>query len=480
MHAGMGEESANTTLTYSRLLGARLYMHTWIRLGAVFAIALGTFVATQVIHIDNLRIIELLTIALVVASYNAIAYYLSRQYRTPELSVLWHRRLVLVMYSAMVLDFLALTAAVWCVGGVRSPFLVFYVLHVSLSCVILSRWSAITLTVLAYVLLVALAVSEWTGLLPPPTPAGAVAGTAPIDGRFAITVLTVYGTLFGTIVLLLLTLSERLREGERRIREANVELATLSDMRRDFLHIALHNLQSPIGAVTMHLNNLDAGLGGELNAQQGNWVSRCLKLLQGLNEFLQNFRMLNSLESGKIDAEATEVDMGALLRQLVDEHEEMAEARNHELVLELADPIPSVHGIDRLLREAIVNYIENAIKYTPDGGRIIVRAHPRGQTLRIEVEDNGIGIAKEDQEKLFAEFTRLNRVGTPVAQVKGSGLGLSIVRRVIEHHDGQTYVESEPGAGSTFVIDLPLSPASGRSAPRSRDPKLTSVSNGAR
>ena len=299
---------------------------------------------------------------------------------------------------------------------------------------------------------------------PPRLPEGAILGTGPLDLRFAFTVVAVYGMLLALMVSLLTSYTKRVRDAERSVRRANLELERLSRMRRDFLHIALHNIQSPVGAVSMHLRNMEAGLAGPLTDKQRHSLERGLLRLDGLNHFIRNFRTLNSLESGGLGELATHVDVRRMLVELVDEQRELAAAHRHELVLD----VPAVRGIDRLLREATVNYITNAIKYTPDGGRIVVRATYREPTIRIEVEDNGIGISTEDRAGLFTEFTRLDRTGTPVAEVTGSGLGLSIVRRVIEHHGGRVDVESEPGRGSTFIIELRAVP----SAPPPRAPAL--------
>jgi signal transduction histidine kinase len=449
------ERDAPTLLTHHRLLGARIHLQAQVRLVAAGVIVVGALFARDVLGIENLDVPALVVLAAIVALYSAIASVLTRRHREPAVPSEASRQLRLTMHAIIVLDFLALTVGVWIVGGARSPFLAVYLLHVILSCLLLTRREASTIACLAYGLIAVLVIAEWRGLLAPRLPTGAVAGVEPFDGRFALTVLAVYGMLLVVIVFLVTTLAERLRAGEKLLRHENVELGKTSTLRRDFLHMALHDIQAPVGVVTTKLRNMTAGIGGELSEKHQASVERSLHRLDGINQFLEEFRMLDALESGSIIEQATPVDVQTLLDGVVDTYRDQAESHGHTLTLEVAAALPPVRAIPGLLREAVTNYVTNAIKYTPDGGKIVVRAHRRARNVCIEVEDNGIGVAPEDQAKVFREFVRLDRSGTPVADARGTGLGLSIVRRIIERQGGSTGVRSQPGKGSTFSIQLP-------------------------
>ncbi len=103
---------------------------------------------------------------------------------------------------------------------------------------------------------------------------------------------------------------------------------------------------------------------------------------------------------------------------------------------------------------AIINLVENAIKFTPPGGIVTVRARRDGQGLVFEVEDSGVGIEKDNQARVFDRFYRANQKG--VKHVTGSGLGLSLVKAVVENHHGKVWLESEPSAGTTFFVSIPI------------------------
>ena len=160
------------------------------------------------------------------------------------------------------------------------------------------------------------------------------------------------------------------------------------------------------------------------------------------------------LEGGEAARPNQPVDIHAVLRQVVEQHRERARDRGQTLELVTEDPVPPVLGVEPLLREAVTNFVTNAIKYTPDGGRITVRARHEPPRVRIEVQDNGIGIAAEDQGRVFEDFVRLKHADE---RERGSGLGLGIVQRIVQCHGGTVGLESEPGRGSTFSIELEAS-----------------------
>jgi signal transduction histidine kinase len=442
-------------LTGDRMLGLRLRLHVWIRLFVAIVIAVGAVVADLILRIENLPTRGLIMLALVIALYNAVVWWIVRPRQSAELATESQGMLTRIMFVTIVLDYLCLTAAVWMVGGVRSPFLVFYLLHVMLSCILLPRGMAITSSVLAYVLLTALMIGEWLNIMPARMPIGAVADPAQLHWRFVLTLQVVSAVMLGLTTFLLLGLRALLQEGERELRRTNDDLDRMSNVRRDFLQIAVHDVRAPVAGVIMMLSNLRNGLCGPVSRQQMPWIERCLKRLDGLVDLLKDLQILSSLEGSDIESQKTVVDLHALLTTLVEEHRDLAHGRQQTLFLDLPETLPEVMGLERMIREAVSNYMTNAIKYTENGGSITLRARHNPSVVRIEVQDNGIGIAPDDQRNLFREFVRIKVAGTTVSNVSGSGLGLSIVRQVADRHQGRCGVESEPGRGSTFYLELP-------------------------
>jgi signal transduction histidine kinase len=447
----LGLEPTGEPLTH-QLLGARLYLHTLVRVGMAVALVVGALMGRDLVGISDLDVRPFLILAGVILAYDGVAWLLIRRFRSPGQAVLHYRLLQHLMHLTIALDFLALTMLVWLMGGARSPFLAFYLLHVILASVLLSPREAAVSTITAYGLLAGLVIGEWAGVIPVRHLDG-ITGDISIDGRYAGMLLAVYGLLLGSASYMLVTLSRALQLGEAQMQATLVALERVSALRRDFLHIAVHNMGSPVGAVTMFLQNLREGLAGPLNDKQEGWVDRALSRLDGLSRFLVDLRVLATLEAGGLEEEMSAVDVSPLLQELVDEYQDIAGARQQSLVLETSSGL-TVWGNERLLREAVVNYITNAIKYTPEGGAIQVSGGREGDMVRVTVADDGPGIALEDQTRLFAEFQRLAQPDDSEAP-RGSGLGLSIVRRVAEAHGGSVGLKSSPGEGSRFYLDLP-------------------------
>lgn len=436
-----------------RLLGARLHLHALIRFGAAGVLVFAAVVGRYVVGISDLDVRGLVGLAAAIVVYDVVAWLWIRPYRTSEAAAGHYRRLLNVMHATVVLDFLALTGVLWFTGGLRSPFAAFFLLHVMLTSVLLSGREAAASAVLACALLAGLAWGELTGVLPPELPAG-IAGPDPLDPRLAIVVLAVYGLLFGVVAYLLIGLAGVMRAGEAQLRGAYAALERLSGLRRDFLDIAIHNLKAPLGAVTMFLQNLKTGLAGPLNEKQGDWIERALQRLEALNGFLGDLRLLATLETGGIEERMELLDLAPTLLELSEEWGPEARARGIRFTYDGPSSTPRVRGNERLLREAVANYLSNAIKFTPEGGEVVLRVEPLPGSVRISVEDTGPGIPLADQGDLFREFTRLRSSGAPRGERKGSGIGLSLVKRIAEAHGAAIGCRSEPGRGSEFFLEL--------------------------
>lgn len=253
-------------------------------------------------------------------------------------------------------------------------------------------------------------------------------------------------------------LSRRTMKAQRNLREANIRLNSLSRIQRDFLHITVHDLNSPIAASIALLHGLKALLVADRAPREVHLIDRAMARLEEVTSSLRNFQFFAALDSASIREQAARTQVGPIVERLVDSAGELAEKKGHRLVLDIEEDLPPVTAIGWLLSEVVMNLITNAVKYTPDGGTITVRAFSRDSAVWVEVRDNGIGISREDQEGLFKEFVRVRRSMKPGEKIPGIGLGLSIVKRVVELHGGRVHLDSTPGEGSAFSFELPPSP----------------------
>jgi signal transduction histidine kinase len=163
--------------------------------------------------------------------------------------------------------------------------------------------------------------------------------------------------------------------------------------------------------------------------------------------------LTGQLDAGRLPLEHERFDPVALTKSVVDSAE-LHLPSGIELRVRAAEDVPAVAGDENQLRQVISNLVDNAIKYSPQGGDVELRLHRNGQFARIEVADSGLGIPRDEHHRIFEKFYRLDPALT--RGVNGTGLGLYISKELVERMNGRISVDSEPGRGSTFVVEVPL------------------------
>lgn len=455
---GSDSESFEAALSYREILGRRLLLNSRLRFGVGGALLVGPWVAvaTQVMDVAPALLLSGASAALLV--FNAFLFRRVRAYMRPEGGSRSYDQLRRLVYTAVAADYVVLALSVALLGGIRSPVTVFYLLHVVLGNILLTRDAAITVSVAAYVLICAQAYLELVGVAPAPGVHFAPLAT-PLDGPTAFLFMSGYGVLFILTDALMISLVERLRGGERALILKNELMDQLSQVRQEFLRVAVHNMRAPVGASQMLLENLVAGLAGPLNAQQQDWLLRVGRRMEGLQEMLQDLQIMGQLEAEDLQEQAEEVELADVLRDVCADYDEQARSVGLDLKVVEGEGVPPVLGIRRLLREAVVNFVTNAIKYAPRSGDLVLATQVLiadvGPWVRVEVRDRGPGIPPEASRQLFREFARgVQREAGP-EHPASSGLGLAITRRIVESHGGRVGGENAPGGGATFWIELP-------------------------
>jgi len=253
-------------------------------------------------------------------------------------------------------------------------------------------------------------------------------------------------------------LATEIRLTARRLEELNTELDVAMRTKDQFLSNISHELRTPLNSIigfTDLLLTQDLG-GGPLSEQQRDFLDTVARNGRHLLELINELLDLQRIAAGRMELRPEPVDLGALLTEAAGSVQAQAQQHRHALVVE--PPLDALQVIaDRgRVRQVLLNLLSNAIKFTPDGGRIWLEAGPAngGAAARIAVIDSGIGIAPEDQAKLFQEFVQLDASAS--RKYEGTGLGLALSRRLIELHGGAIGVESAMGKGSTFWFTLPV------------------------
>lgn len=247
------------------------------------------------------------------------------------------------------------------------------------------------------------------------------------------------------------------RQGVVTIFRDVTRLKQLEDVRREFVANVSHELRTPLSIFHGYVENLldDPTMPRKEQAE----VFEILhKHSMRLNALLEDLLILARLESRHDDLEVEPLNLSAKLKEIAGDLTGRAEKKNISIELDLAEELPSISADPLRLEQVFNNLLENAIKYTENGGRIALRAKLAGDFMDIRVEDSGVGIPPIDLPHIFERFYRADKARS--REQGGTGLGLSIVKHIVQAHGGTVRAESTYGKGTTIILAWPLSAAS--------------------
>jgi signal transduction histidine kinase len=222
--------------------------------------------------------------------------------------------------------------------------------------------------------------------------------------------------------------------------------------RDQFLYHVTHELRTPLTNIRAYAETLSQGV---IDDEQT--IRECYNVIMSetrrLNQLVEDILNVSQMEVGSARIEVGEVLIDELIRKIVQDMQGNADGKQIDLVLSLPAKLPKVRGDRDRLAVVLTNIVGNAIKYAPQAGRVDVSCSAENERVRISVTDTGIGIASEDQEKIFEKFYRVE--DSRVSKIPGTGLGLAIVKETVRLHGGAVFVDSTPDKGSTFTVVLP-------------------------
>jgi signal transduction histidine kinase len=226
----------------------------------------------------------------------------------------------------------------------------------------------------------------------------------------------------------------------------------MNEEKNEFMGIAAHDLRSPLNAVKGYTEMLleDAEMP---RTEQADLLRRIHDASGRMAEMVQNLLDVNAIERGEMKLTLTPADLSSLLSSAAETQRPRAAAKQQTIDLQ-QEAAPLAVQIDgNVMVQVLENLLSNAVKYSPPGKNIFVRLKKHAQGVRVEVQDEGPGLSAEDQKKLFGKFARLS--AKPTGGEHSTGLGLSIVKKMVEAMNGKVWCESEPGRGATFIVEFP-------------------------
>ena len=230
------------------------------------------------------------------------------------------------------------------------------------------------------------------------------------------------------------------------------ELESLERLRRDLVANVSHELKTPISALRAHLENLLDGV----EEPDRETLQVMLAQSERLGRLVDELLDLSRLESGDVPLERRSVELAPLVAQVLSEIEVARPDRDVRVADAVPEDIPPVFADRERVHQVLFNLLDNAVRFTPAGGRVTVSASRHNGSVDVAVADTGPGIAPEDLPRVFERFYRVDESRS--RDDGGTGIGLAIARSVVEAHGGRIWAESVPGRGSTFTFELPAAP----------------------
>ena len=398
-----------------------------------------------------------------VAAYNLIFYAISRSspMRNTRIGVQAQLLRIQVMF-----DMFALTALLQFSGGVEDPFSAFYLLLVLTGSILMTRKDSYIFATLSVLLWAGLLILEGTGVIPHYNLQGFRLPTryqewSHIGAEIVVLTSAAYITsyLSSSVVM-------RLRDSERRLFESNracqlraqeldslnARLQEMDRTRTQFLRLVTHELRAPVAAIQSYLRLIIEGYVPPENTMD--IITKAEQRANDQLDLIADLLDLAHLQDRPAPTVMQRCDAIQVMRDVLDLMQARMGDKSLTTVLEIPEDAPPVCGNQEQIKRIWTNLISNAVKYTPDGGRITITVDVDGDYLKASVQDTGIGMSPEEQQHIFEEFYRTERAKEFCRH--GTGLGLSIVRGIVEGCGGQLTVQSQVNQGSTFTFTLPL------------------------
>jgi len=234
---------------------------------------------------------------------------------------------------------------------------------------------------------------------------------------------------------------------------ANKELEGLNRMKSEFVSVVSHEIRTPLTTMKEFIALLLDEIPGKINKEQQEFLSIINESINRLTRLINNMLDISRIESGMVELNRREININTLTNEVIKFLQPQADTKDILIKNSLFLDLPAIYGDWDKILQVLTNLIDNAIKFTPQSGRITIEGKMVNNQILLSVIDTGIGINSEDFDKVFEKFQRIESP-TPL-QAKGTGLGLSISSSIMEMHNGKIWVESELGKGSKFTISLP-------------------------
>jgi signal transduction histidine kinase len=352
-----------------------------------------------------------------------------------------------------VADVVLLTAAIYFTGGPYSPLLATYVIVIAVLSLLSNFGVTVMMASLVVLLFAAMMIGMATGVLPATAVPGNP-GQAPSVG-YAVTSVVYCAFVVGVPAWFSAATLRLLRTKERDLEARTADLISANTQRSQFVASMTHELRTPIHGVQGLADVIAAGVYGPVTDKQKEACASIKRSAQSLLGLVDDVLNLARAEANRIEARPSAIDINELVERVTASVSWMVGTKRIQLDAEVQPELPFVQSDPRWLAHVVVNLVSNAVKFTPEGGRVTVRARESDDRngVVLEIEDCGIGIAREDRERIFEPF--LQGDSSDEKGFGGVGLGLALVARLTDLLACHVELDSEVGVGTTFRVTVP-------------------------
>ncbi len=387
--------------------------------------------------------------------YNTLFFFYYKKLRSITEDRLFIKIATRFANIQIAIDLVMLTYLIHFIGGIENPFIFYFIFHMVIASILLSRKAAYFQAMAAIFYLGSSVFMEYIGLIPHYHPTGFIPfDQCRLNLIYISGVLFVFSTTLVLTVFMTTTIAHRLREREQELAVLNQKLAEQDRLKSQYVLTVSHDLQSSLSTIQSCLKVVLSDLAGEISEKSRELISRAEQRSTSLLHFVKDLLDLSRMRATR-EVEKRKVKFSEFIIQIINQLKIKAIEKRLELKTNISNSV-IVYANPEALEELLVNLFINAIKYTPSGGKIHIQTQTSANQnfVEVSVSDTGIGIPDEDLPNIFNDFFRASNA--EVLEKNGTGLGLSIVKQIIESHGGKIWVESQIGKGTKFSFTLPM------------------------
>ncbi len=424
-----------------------------LRWAATAVLGMGVLVSIKVLHVF-LPVIELSIIAGVIILYNFALFVLLRHITSDNKNPA-HETINRIITFQISADLIMLTTILHYSGGIENPFFLYFVFHMIIASILLSKLQSYFQATFAVLLFGTLVFLEYFGYISHYGAERLADYNLYRNSLFVSVTFLVFSTTLYLVVYMTTSISHLLKKQQEWYEIANIQLREKDHLKNEYVLRLTHDIKGHLSAIQSCLDIVDSQMVGPLNEKQMDLVERsyrragkCMAFITALLK-LTKMKMIGTLEMKYFSLKTAIFNALATVQN---------RSKRKEITIDydIEEGIDEIYGEPVLIEETITNLVFNATKYTPHKGAIKIYVKDLQNSIIFEVKDPGIGIPQDDLEKVFDEFYRAPNARE--IERDGTGLGLSIAKQVIERHQGQIWVRNNPTAGCTFSFTLPKNP----------------------